>query len=74
MFERAISNRSCLQDEINLSECSDESDEESDCSSDNNEENRPMSVYDMRKQAAEIIRKPESIVTATSSNAREEST
>lgn len=63
MFERAIANRSCLGGKIDLSECSDESDDESDSSSCDDEENRPMSVHDMRREAAEIIKRPESAVS-----------
>lgn len=70
MFERAVTNRLGLENDLNLSEYSDESDEEeSDSSSSGGEENRPMSVHDMRRRAAEAVKRPESAVTTSSANA-----
>ena len=58
-----------MENQINLNECTDESDEESESSSDDDEqENRPMSVHDMRRQAAQIIKRPESAMTSNSAN------
>ena len=73
MIERALANRSGSDYLIDLNECSDESDEESESSSDDDdEENRPMSVHDMRRQAAEIIKRPKSAVTEGSADASQE--
>ncbi|KAL3793403.1 hypothetical protein HJC23_001851 [Cyclotella cryptica] len=73
-FERAIANSTNLRlrtDQVNLNEQSDESDEDvgsSFTSSDDDDDGRPMSVHDMRRQAAEFIKSPESSVTAESLN------
>lgn len=73
MFERALSGQSGMGNKINLNEGSDESDEETESSSDDDDGNdRPMSVHDMRRQAAEIIKRPESAMTAGSANAIQE--
>ncbi|KAL3793405.1 hypothetical protein HJC23_001853 [Cyclotella cryptica] len=65
-FERAIANATNLRlhtDQVNLNEQSDESDEDvgsSFTSSDDDDDGRPMSVHDMRRQAAEFIKSSES--------------
>ena len=73
MIERALANRSGSDYLIDLNEDSGESDEESESSSSSDdEENRPMSVYDMRRQAAEIIKRPKSAKTEGSADVSQE--
>ncbi|KAL7481221.1 hypothetical protein ACHAW6_006902 [Cyclotella cf. meneghiniana] len=72
-FERAIANSTSLRlytDKVNLNELSDESDEEegSSSTSDDDDDGRPISVHDIRRQAAEFIYRPESAVLVESSN------
>jgi hypothetical protein len=57
---------------MNLNELSDESDEEtessSSSSSDDEDAGRPMSVHDIRRQAAECIKRPESAAPPSSAD------
>ncbi|KAL3778122.1 hypothetical protein ACHAWO_008074 [Cyclotella atomus] len=72
MLERVVANRSSL--EVDLDEESDETDEYSDSSEDDDYENRPVSVHDMRRQAAEIVKRPESATnSANACREKEES-
>jgi hypothetical protein len=67
-----VANRSSL--EVDLDEESDETDEYSDSSEDDDYENRPVSVHDMRRQAAEIVKRPESATnSANACREKEES-
>jgi hypothetical protein len=70
MVERVVANRSSF--EVDLNEESDETDEYSDSSEDDDYENRPVSVHDMRRQAAEFVKRPESAVTTNSANTHQE--